>query len=119
MEPTTIPSVIHSPKSHPIEFRIRQILNSGTGVNFRVAHKLFDLVEKEPAARGDHDESFPTYFLEWVELLILRFQPTSSLWSAKLSISLLAGQSQVSGPLLSVSSAISLRFLIRLSQCPP
>ena len=64
VEPTAIPSVIHSPESHPIEIRIRQILNSGTGVNFRVAHKLFDLVEKEPAARGDHDESFPIYFLE-------------------------------------------------------
>ena len=56
--PAAIPSAIRVPDMHPAELRAKQILSSGSNVSCRAVRKLFDLVEKEPAPRGDQGESF-------------------------------------------------------------
>ena len=56
--PAAIPSAIRLPDLHPAELRAKQILSSGSNVSCRAIRKLFDLVEKEPAPRGDQGESF-------------------------------------------------------------
>ena len=57
-EPAAIPSAIRLPESHPAELRAKQILTSGSNVSCRTVRKLFDLVEKESAPRGNQGESF-------------------------------------------------------------
>ena len=59
-DPAAVPSAIQSSDSHPAEVRARQILSSDGNISCRAVHNLFNLVDKEPAARGDHGDSFST-----------------------------------------------------------
>ena len=53
-----MPSAARSFDSHPAEIRARQILSSDGNISCRAVRNLFNLVDKEPAARGDHGDSF-------------------------------------------------------------
>ena len=59
-DPAAVPSAIRSLDSHPAEIRARQILSSDGNVSCHAVRNLFNLVDKEPAARGDHGDSFST-----------------------------------------------------------
>ena len=59
-DPTAVPSAIQISDSHPAEVRAKQVLSSGGNISCRAVRNLFNLVDKEPAARGDHGDSFST-----------------------------------------------------------
>ena len=59
-DPAAVPSAIQNSDSHPAEVRAKQILSSGGNISCRAVRNLFNLVDKEPAARGDHGDSFST-----------------------------------------------------------
>ena len=59
-DPTAVPSAVQISDSHPAEVRAKQVLNSGGNISCRAVRNLFNLVDKEPAARGGHGDSFST-----------------------------------------------------------
>ena len=59
-DPAAVPSAIQNSDSHPAEVRAKQVLSSGGNISCRAVRNLFNLVDKEPAARGDHGDSFST-----------------------------------------------------------
>ena len=91
--PAAIPSAIRVPEMHPAELRAKQILSSGSNVSCRAVRKLFDLVEKEPAPRGDRESLSLLDFFGWVEFLDLGLLLNSFLWLPASSTSLLATES--------------------------
>ena len=71
-EPIGVPSVPKPLDSHPAEARARQLLKSSGKISSKAVKNLFELVDKEPAPRGDTGDSFSTGFFRLGGVLGLR-----------------------------------------------
>ena len=112
------PSAIRSLDSHPAEIRARQILSSDGNVSCRAVRNLFNLVDKEPAARGDHGDSFSTGLYRMGGALGLRTSAHRFPLVTKASTSLHVQKFLTLGVPPFVSSETSLLVLIEISTMP-
>ena len=117
-DPAAVPGAIRSLDSHLVEIRARQILSSDGNVSCRAVRHWFNLVDKEPAARGDHGDSFSTGLYRMGGALGLRTSAHRFPLVTKALTSLHVQKFLTLGIPPFVSSATSLPVLIEISTMP-